>query len=382
MTNRSHKKRPLRWAISLLFLLAGAMTSGPQLTGFGQKRPADRWNPTNIPSGTEFVGDQVCAACHQQLVTKQQKSSMGVALEPVAESAVLTAHPLLRFQAGRFAYEIKRQGQQSIFTVSDGAGAISLPILYAFGQGKAGQTYVLEYNGAFYESRVSYYQQLKGLDYTIGASTTPPRDLQQALGRRLSQDDALKCFNCHSTGGVSGGQLHLDKLTPGVRCEACHGPGGAHAAAVKAGRTNAKLIFNPANLSGDEVSQNYCGACHQGNDDYTALQRMGIINVRFQPYRISSSKCYADDQRISCTACHDPHDDARHEAAYYDAKCLACHQTGGKAKPVANVEAPRCRVGTKNCATCHMPKLEPPGAHFKFTDHRIRIVKPGAPFPN
>jgi hypothetical protein len=29
-----------------------------------------------------------------------------------------------------------------------------------------------------------------------------------------------------------------------------------------------------------------------------------------------------------------------------------------------------------------MPKVEIPGAHFKFTDHRIRIARPGEPYPN
>jgi formate-dependent nitrite reductase cytochrome c552 subunit len=38
-------------------------------------------------------------------------------------------------------------------------------------------------------------------------------------------------------------------------------------------------------------------------------------------------------------------------------------------------------VGTKRCVGCHMPKVELPGAHFKFTDHWIRVVKAGDPFP-
>jgi hypothetical protein len=29
-----------------------------------------------------------------------------------------------------------------------------------------------------------------------------------------------------------------------------------------------------------------------------------------------------------------------------------------------------------------MPKVDLPGAHFKFTDHRIRIAREGAPYPN
>jgi formate-dependent nitrite reductase cytochrome c552 subunit len=35
-----------------------------------------------------------------------------------------------------------------------------------------------------------------------------------------------------------------------------------------------------------------------------------------------------------------------------------------------------------DCVTCHMPKLELPGAHFAFTDHYIRIVQPNIPYPD
>ena len=45
------------------------------------------------------------------------------------------------------------------------------------------------------------------------------------------------------------------------------------------------------------------------------------------------------------------------------------------------VTEPACPVGTKSCSTCHMPKTELPGAHIDFTDHRIRIVRKGEPFP-
>jgi hypothetical protein len=29
-----------------------------------------------------------------------------------------------------------------------------------------------------------------------------------------------------------------------------------------------------------------------------------------------------------------------------------------------------------------MPRLELPGAHKKFTDHKIRVVKPNEPYPD
>ena len=34
--------------------------------------------------------------------------------------------------------------------------------------------------------------------------------------------------------------------------------------------------------------------------------------------------------------------------------------------------AKACLVSQKDCITCHMPKVEIPGSHFQFTDHRIR----------
>jgi hypothetical protein len=36
-----------------------------------------------------------------------------------------------------------------------------------------------------------------------------------------------------------------------------------------------------------------------------------------------------------------------------------------------------CPVENERCVSCHMSKVELPGAHFQFTDHRIRIVRPG-----
>jgi hypothetical protein len=111
-------------------------------------------------------------------------------------------------------------------------------------------------------------------------------------------------------------------------------------------------------------------------------QRGGLSNVRFQPYRITDSRCYKDpdDRRISCLACHDPHEDPRRDAVFYDAKCTACHQVKNSAATKTQT-APPCPTGNAQCVTCHMPKIEPPGVHFKFTDHHIRVVRPGEPYP-
>lgn len=387
MKSKNHKteKNSLRLVVVLLFLLLVGAGSWASSSLFGQQGSTVRWHPRRPPANAEFVGDQACAQCHKKMVAQQSQSAMGMAMEPVADSRVLAENPTMTFRTGPYTYEIKRQDKQSTYTVTDGKETISLPILYAFGQGKAGQTYVLQYDGAYYESLVSYYNEVKGLDFTIGAPRNVPESLKKAVGRRLSDNEVGNCFSCHSTGGVIGGKLNLDKMTPGIHCEACHGPGGAHVAATKEGDPGSHLIYNPKSLSGDQLTQDFCASCHRGNDEFTVLQTMAINNIRFQPYRIFHSKCYSDDRRISCSACHNPHEPLKREVSYYDAKCLACHALKDKSaeiKTKPDIVAAACPVATKDCITCHMPKIGPPAAHFKFTDHYIRIVRPGEVYPN
>lgn len=113
------------------------------------------------------------------------------------------------------------------------------------------------------------------------------------------------------------------------------------------------------------------------------MHLQGIADVRFQPYRLATSRCFdALDSRISCLACHNPHDPVRTDAAFYDAKCLACHHRAEKTHAAVRATARVCPVSRRNCVTCHMPKYALPGAHYKFTDHDIRIVRAGQPYPD
>src|SRR5215217_7230441 len=192
----------------------------------GQMSGVRRWNPRRVPADTVFIGDQACGECHKKHFASYGKSGMAEAMEPVAGSKVLSQNPQLTMRVGPFTYEIKRNGKQSIYSVTDGKDTISFPIVYAFGQGRMGQTYVLERDGKFYESLVSFYNETKGLDFTIGATRMEPQSLNDAVGRLLTPNEVSSCFGCHATGAVSGSQLRLENLAHGVRCEGCHGPGG------------------------------------------------------------------------------------------------------------------------------------------------------------
>jgi len=333
--------------------------------------PALDWRPTQAAADARYAGSQACAQCHTQTAS-QPATPMARALEAGKEGRILRERKLMTFKIGPYSYSIKREGDLSVYSVTDGRETISTPILWAFGIGKAGQTYVFQLEGKYYESRVSFYNDIGGLDLTLGAPKAEPRSLTQAAGRLMNGAEAKDCFSCHATAAVVEGQLRTDKLTPGISCEGCHGPGAGHIAAMKARDFANKRILNPGRFDTNGQTE-FCGACHRTWTQVMLMGPQGMGGVRFQPYRIFGSKCYDfEDRRISCSACHNPHEETRRDQAFYDSKCLACHQTAARV----------CKVGKQNCAECHMPKYELPGAHFKFTDHRIRIVKPGEPYPD
>jgi hypothetical protein len=297
---------------------------------------------------------------------------MAHALELVADCGILREHPRMTFQRGRYVYTVVREGGRSIYSVTDGTDTISVPIGWAFGLGEAGQTYVFERGGVLYESRVSFYKTIGGLDLTFGATGSDPTGLAQAAGREMTRGDVLACFGCHSTGAVRGNTAQLDQLKPGVLCENCHPQGSGHLERVLAGDVQGAAMPHLAALSAEEMSD-FCGRCHRTWADIAANGPHTVANVRFQPYRLTNSKCYDPaDRRISCTACHNPHMEVVRGAAYYDARCTACHAGAQKTCPVAK----------QGCTNCHMPKLELPGAHRQFTDHQIRIVRANEPYPD
>jgi Cytochrome c554 and c-prime len=306
-----------------------------------------------------------CVPCHKHETEAFARSGMARALESAKDSAILQANPRLTARIAGYSYDIARIGDASIYTVTDGRNTIRVPIDWAFGQGTAGQTYVFQQEGQWYESRVSYFSALRGLDVTMGAQTAAPGNLDEAAGRRTQPGDMGQCFDCHATNAA--GPPHADGMIPGLQCERCHGSTEAHL------RNNAPM-HRLGRLDAEEISD-LCGECHRTWSQIAVHGPHGIQNVRFQPYRLAGSKCYnTEDPRIRCTACHDPHRPLETSAAAYDAKCQACHS--GKESTQL------CRVATKNCVTCHMPRVDLPGAHTKFTDHRIRVVQANEHYPD
>lgn len=344
--------------------------------------PPSNWRPwMGAPAGDQYVAPTVCIGCHSSEASTQLHTPMAHAAEDIQTTTILNQHPHLEVRNGPWLVRIDRKGDQSLYSITDGKQTLAVPILWAFGLGDAGQTYVYQLQGAYYESRFSFFNDTQRLGLTMGYTADPPKNIEDALGRRLSPDETHQCFGCHTSDDLRDGRLKVTALVPGVSCQNCHGPGAQHVAAMKAHNFSNPHIINPAKMDAGTISD-FCGSCHRTSLKVLSMALTGVRNVRFQPYRLEMSRCWdPTDARISCLACHDPHLNLVTKTSAYDSKCLACHVTRGRHTTAAK-PGPACPRATANCVSCHMPRVEIPGSHFKFTDHNIRIVRKGEPYPD
>jgi len=368
--------------------LAQSDGSGSISKSTAARRQDPGWWPTKgSPTRNEYAGAAECAGCHSSESDDFPSAAMAHAATRASDSDFLRRYDHLALQIGPYNYRIDTSDGKSIFTVSKAGASHSDVLLWAFGNGRIAQTYIYQEDGNFYESHVSFYPALPGLDVTPGHPRGQPPSLMEGTGRSVPIEEARRCFGCHTTASTTKNQFDPQNLIPGVTCEACHGPGAAHVAAAKAGNYELAVgsILNPAHLN-PVKSVDFCGACHRTWQDVVldSPVRIGRLNVRFAPYRLQNSQCWKagqGDGRITCITCHDPHQPLVEDPAWYDSRCLQCHFAAG-AKKSDGDRRTTCPIGVKLCVTCHMPKFTNPGFHFAFTDHWIRIASPGGPLPD
>jgi hypothetical protein len=378
-------------AAAVLFSLAmcSFLPVGAQLSTKDHLTEPGWWPSQTSQSLEDYAGSAACAKCHKQKAAEQRTTPMARTLMHAEDADILHAAYELSFHNGKYVYKIRETAGKPELSVTDGTQTISAPLVWAFGTSEVAQSYLFLRDGNYFESRATYFRTLQNVHFTPARALLTPGSLEEAMARPVGMEEIERCFLCHSTAAVIAGKFEPSKLTPSVTCEACHGPGVNHSDAMQAsilqggtGDDEARaLIFDPGKLSPAD-SVDFCGACHGTWWDVKLAGISGVSQVRSQPYRLQSSKCWGKgDPRITCVACHDPHVPLMREASGYDEKCLKCHVLAVGSKTTRDHPGAACPVATKNCATCHMPKIEVPEMHYAFADHLIRVVRLGASFP-
>jgi Cytochrome c554 and c-prime len=403
LRSREVKWRYLLQAALLSTLAFNVLVARCQLSTEDHLAEPGFWPRQSHTSNEVFVGNEACAKCHAGMVASQEMTPMAQTAMPASVADILHAHPDMSFKPNQYNYRIKtssiKGASESLYSITDGGQTLSFPLLWAFGTGRVGQSYLFKKDdGRFYEARVTYFRSLKTLGFTPARALLSPANIDDAMYRVIPQAEVMQCFSCHTTAASVGGTFDEKHLIPGVKCEACHGPGLNHVSAMHSRRAGGKQvdkleIFNPANLSPTD-SVEFCGACHGSWWDVKLAKVKGVSTARSAPYRLVTSKCWGkgDDSRLICTACHNPHEPLETRSSAYDSACLKCHtlrsgaktSQGSPSNPHA-VDAVRrgaaCPIGSANCTTCHMQKVFVPEMNDTFTDHRVRIARAGEPFP-
>jgi predicted CXXCH cytochrome family protein len=333
-----------------------------------------------------WAGSKACEPCHRTIYRNWRATGMARSSGLASESANPESFERASFSDARsnYSYSVSRDYVLTMSRSGRGDAPVTRRLAYFIGSGAVASSYLIEVDGFLYESPVSYYAASARWDFAPGYDKYSYPYLARAV--------APGCIECHASGAkpVAGTQNGYERppfLEGGVACERCHGPGLAHVRSAKAAD-----IVNPEKL-GPERRDSVCQQCHLSGEVRiqragsalefragekfsewaTAFSREGSeaqMSVTSHAANLAQSACRrASGDRMWCGSCHDAHysPPVAEKAAWYRAKCLACHT------PASCRERNATRMANgDNCVSCHMPRRPvTDAAHVVYTDHSI-----------
>lgn len=354
----------------------------------------------------EYVGEQACASCHEDLFQSYQSHGMARSLYPLTPenavedfSGILVTHEASGFYYTAYARDgAFYQEEFRLDALGRKTHQLVRRIDYVVGSGTAARSYLTEEGGRYHQLPLTWYTQAGRWDLSPGY-----REANARFGRAVPD----RCMACHNdvSEPVPFVPGKFTQIAEGIGCERCHGPGSLH---VETRLEDPEppdsidyTIVNPAHLALD-LRLDVCQQCHlnatvsvlrEGREAFgfrpgqplaahVALfdletEEQGTIAVISHADRMRQSPCFLESTGMDCTTCHNPHEGFREAGpGYFNQTCIDCHATGPlqAAMPTAELQAQHAPDAA--CFSCHMPKVEAEDApHSSFTDHYIRVVE-------
>jgi Tfp pilus assembly protein PilF len=366
----------------------------------------------NVKPDVKYVGDDVCARCHQHIAESYHAHPMGRSAEFVTHSAPVEKYNPAghsSFSSGAFDLDVVKSanGVQHSARVRGSTpvpvAAFVIPAEVAIGSGTRGRSYLSVEHDAVWQTPISWFGPEERWDVSPGFR----------LGSSARRAIIPACLYCHvnRVEPIPGADNRYRKPVfanqLAIGCERCHGPGELHATERDAGTVPAKMdtsIVNPRNLS-PQLQAAICEQCHLQGEERVIRRGRDLFEFRpglpFEQFvsvyvrhpdiaasnrsvgqfeLMEQSHCFSGSRgALRCTSCHDPHSvpDRAARDTFYRQKCLTCHDTKGCSLPQQE------RVAKNDsCVACHMPKAASSNIiHASVTDHRIPRIPGQRPAP-
>ncbi|MCX7563127.1 multiheme c-type cytochrome [Xanthomonadaceae bacterium XH05] len=413
-----------RTVLPAAFALLVAACSAPdtaQVQAVGEGGVSQTFLP--LPGSVDHVGAAVCGQCHQQALQDWQGSHHDLAMQPATPQSVLGDFEGATFDYAGTTTEFRRRGRRYfVFTDGPDGEPAEFEILYTFGH-RPLQQYLIELPGGRLQA---FGIAWDSRDAEAGGQRwfhLYP-DQQLAAGHRLhwtgpDQNWNFMCAECHSTGlkknyDADSGQYDTQWAEIDVACEACHGPGLAHAqwavngtsaetadkalavsfherAGVEWTRLEGSAFAVRSEPRTTRIEIDACGRCHgRANRLLGDLVHGRPLLDSHRPALLDPDQYWPDGQMlgevfnwgpflqsrmyqagVTCSDCHQPH--SLELRAPGNALCVQCHQPARYDQTSHTGHLPDSRGS--QCAACHMPVttfMQVDDRH----DHAFRIPRP------
>lgn len=332
--------------------------------------------------GEAYADPATCIKCHKEVNNSYLHTGHYHASSPIEGSNLpVTIKPdsnNFDFNPGvNVAIEKKADGLYQN-TYLKGSSIANARFDVAFGSGKNAQTYGYWKDNQLYQLPLSYFQAIHNWANSPGFPNSTVY-----YGREI----VSRCFECHGsfaqTKQVQSGALAVvqqyDKnaLLYGIDCQRCHGPAAQHVVFHTDHPDDKKPKFiTPYNALTRQQKLDMCSICHSGNSLATVKSTFGFlpgdtashfyepsyvavvneIDVHGNQYQLlSASKCFVKSAVMTCTTCHNPHQDETDQMAVYNKKCLQCHTLDNH--NYCKMAPQLGNAIVNKCIDCHMPAI-------------------------